>query len=99
MAIERYSRADLRERADQRGALAAVVQARRLSLGLRQDELADLAGCSTRFVHDLEAGKQTLQLAKVVEVLDALGLHLSVAEGGAEGVAVDGRLRGEFGLD
>ena len=47
---QRKSHADLRERAHERGALAAVVIGRREELGLRQDELAELADCSVRFV-------------------------------------------------
>lgn len=39
--------------------LAEAVRARRLRLGLRQEELAELAGCSTRFVHTVEAGNLT----------------------------------------
>ena len=66
---------------DQPAALARDVQARRRSLGLTQASLADLAGVSTRFVHDVEAGKQTVQLDKVLAVLGALGLHLSVQPG------------------
>ncbi len=85
MAKQRKSRVRLHERADQRGPLAAVVLGRREALGLRQEELADLAGCSPRFVHDLEAGKATAQLDKVLDVLESLGLHLSVVEGAAGG--------------
>lgn len=58
--------------------LAEVVRARRAELGLRQDELADLAGVSTRFVHSLEAGKPTVQLDRVTAVLEVLGLELAV---------------------
>ncbi len=58
--------------------LAKVVRERRAELGLRQDELADLAGVSTRFVHTLEAGKPTVQLDRVRAVLEVLGLELAV---------------------
>ena len=61
--------------------LAKDVRARRKSLGLTQADLADLAGASTRFVHDLEAGKETVQLDKVLVVLAALGLHLRIQLG------------------
>lgn len=81
MARQRMSRADPRERADQRGLLAAAVFARRQQLRLRQEELADLADCSIHFIHGLEAGKTTLQLNKVLDVLDALGLGLALADG------------------
>ncbi|MBM7520548.1 type II toxin-antitoxin system Y4mF family antitoxin [Nocardioides nitrophenolicus] len=63
------------------GHLAAQVRARRAVLRLRQDELADLAGVSERFVHALEKGKRTVQLDKVVAVLNALGLHLEIHRG------------------
>ena len=72
---------DPHERATERGVLAAVAVARRLELGLRQDELAELAEVSPRFVYNVEAGKQSLQLDKVAAVLEALGLHLTVERG------------------
>lgn len=55
----------------------AVRQERERS-GLRQDELALVAGVSTRVVHQIEHGKPTSRLDSVVSVLDALGLQLSV---------------------
>lgn len=58
--------------------LGSVVRQRRRELGLRQDELADLAGVSTRFVHTLEAGKPSVQMDRVVAVLEVLGLELAV---------------------
>lgn len=54
------------------------VRERRRELSLRQDELAELAGVSTRFVHTLEAGKPSVQLDRVARVLDVLGLELVV---------------------
>lgn len=65
---------------------AEAVRARRRHLGLRQDELADLAGVSERFVYALETGKPTVQLDKVVAVLSALGLHLEVRPGARPGI-------------
>lgn len=47
--------------------------ARRGELGLRQDEVADLAGVSTRFAHTLESGKPNVHLDRVEAVLDVLG--------------------------
>ena len=60
--------------------LSGEVRARRAQLKLRQEELADLAGVSERFVYALENGKQTVQLDKVLAVLNALGLHLEMVE-------------------
>lgn len=66
--------------------LVEVVRARRRQLGLRQDELADLADVSERFVYALEHGKTTVQLDKVLAVLAALGLHLDVQRGTDGGI-------------
>lgn len=63
------------------GSLASSVRARRRQLKLRQDELADLAGVSERFVYALENGKTSVQLDKVLAVLSALGLHLELHRG------------------
>lgn len=68
-------RADTHDRAHD---VAGAVAERRRALGLRQEDLADLADVSHRFVQALEAGKPTVRLDKVVAVLDALGLELSV---------------------
>jgi y4mF family transcriptional regulator len=60
--------------------LGHLVTARRKALGLRQEDLADLAGVSHRFVQALEAGKETVRLDKVLAVLDALGWRPAVVE-------------------
>jgi len=61
-----------------RTGLASVVRERRRRLDLRQEDLADLAGVSLRFVQALEAGKATVQLDRVEAVLEVLGLRLTV---------------------
>lgn len=58
--------------------LASTVRLRRRELGLRQDEAADLAGVSERFVREVEHGKASLRWDKVQQLLDALGLELQV---------------------
>ena len=68
-------KADVHDRAHLVG---QAVADRRRALGLRQEDLADLAEVSHRFVQALEAGKPTVRLDKVVAVLDALGLELTV---------------------
>jgi y4mF family transcriptional regulator len=60
-------------------ALGHQLRERRRSLRLTQDELADLAGCSPRFVRALETGKPSVRLDKVLDVLDVLGLDLLLA--------------------
>lgn len=61
--------------------LAAAVRRRRAELGLRQAEVAELAGCSERFLHTLEHGKTSLRLDKVLDVLEVLGLGMAVVPG------------------
>jgi y4mF family transcriptional regulator len=61
--------------------LGEAVRNRRRELGLRQAEVADLSGCSQRFVHTVEQGKPTLRLDKLLEVLEVLGLGLEVVPG------------------
>jgi y4mF family transcriptional regulator len=58
--------------------LGAQVSTRRQQLRLGQEELAELAGVSVRFVRDLEHGKITVRLDKVECILDALGLAMTV---------------------
>jgi y4mF family transcriptional regulator len=45
---------------------------------LRQDELAAAAGVGTRFIVDLEGGKETAEIGKVITVLSALGCELAI---------------------
>jgi HTH-type transcriptional regulator/antitoxin HipB len=75
-----------REVAMSESELAAAVRARRTALSLRQEELADLAGVSERFVYALERGKQTVQFDKLLAVLNALGLHLEIHRGADGGI-------------
>jgi y4mF family transcriptional regulator len=58
--------------------IGAVVREARLARGLRQDQLAAAAGVGVRFLIELERGKPTVRLAKVLAVLDALGCRLQV---------------------
>lgn len=55
----------------------AIREARRAQ-GLRQEELAGVAGVGVRFIVELEAGKPTIQLQKALAVISALGLVLSI---------------------
>lgn len=59
--------------------LGIATRDRRRALGLRQEELADLAGVSIRFIHSLEHGKSTMRLDKVLAVFGVLGLDLTVS--------------------
>jgi y4mF family transcriptional regulator len=74
----------MHERASQAADLARAVRARREELGIRQDELADLAGCSSRFVHAVEHAKASVQLDKLLALLGVLGFELAVRPGRGE---------------
>ncbi|MFM7733745.1 MAG: type II toxin-antitoxin system Y4mF family antitoxin [Cyanobium sp.] len=53
--------------------LGAALRAERKALKLTQADLALAAGVGLRFVVELEAGKPTVQLMRVLRVIDALG--------------------------
>ena len=57
----------------------AIVRARRKELGYSQHQLADYCGCGTRFISDLENGKDTIQLGKALDVAAMLGLNAYLA--------------------
>jgi y4mF family transcriptional regulator len=61
------------------GDLGAVVRAVRREAGIDQATAAGLAGVGTRFLGDVERGKPTLRLGLVLQVLERLGLELTVA--------------------
>lgn len=58
--------------------IGAIVRGVRKASGLRQDELAGASGVGVRFVVDLEAGKPTVQLGRVLQVLAALGCSIEI---------------------
>ena len=53
--------------------LGQALRTARKQLGLTQPQLALAAGVGVRLIVELEAGKPTLQLEKVLQVIDALG--------------------------
>lgn len=58
--------------------IGRIIRDERKELGLRQDELAAASGVGLRFVVELERGKPTVQLDKVLAVLGALGCDLQI---------------------
>jgi transcriptional regulator with XRE-family HTH domain len=57
-------------------ALGALVRAVRIAQGFRRDELAAATGLSPKFISQVEAGKETAQLGKVLQLLAELGIEL-----------------------
>jgi len=54
----------------------------RASQGATQAEFAALCGVGTRFISDLENGKATAELGKVLVVIQSLGLELHLQSRG-----------------
>lgn len=57
--------------------LGGVVRATRKRLGLNQQAFADLAGVGRRFISELEAGKPSLEIERVIRCCLAAGIDLS----------------------
>ncbi len=66
--------------------LGTVVREQRKRLALRQLDIAGLGNTGNRFIVDLESGKPTLQLQKVLDVMDLLGLEVVVRPKAARGL-------------
>ena len=58
--------------------LGAIVRAQRKHLALKQLDIAGLGNTGNRFIVDLENGKPTVQLQKVLDIMALLGLELVV---------------------
>ena len=56
------------------------VRQTRQQLGLTQPQLALAVGVGIRLIVDLEAGKPTVRLDKVLQVLSGLGLALQISD-------------------
>lgn len=59
--------------------LGLLVRRERKAQNLKQAELAAVSGVGVRFIVDLEAGKPTLQLGKVLQVITTLGCEVQIA--------------------
>lgn len=62
--------------------IGKAIRSRRKELGYTQAFLASYAGVSTSFLSDLENGKETVQINKLMEVLSLLGMDLCVMRRG-----------------
>lgn len=58
--------------------LGIAIRAVRKSQGLRLDDTAGSAGVGHVFLRQVERGKETVQLGRVLQVLDELGIHLTI---------------------
>lgn len=58
--------------------LGTRIKVRRKELGITQAYLAAISGTGIRFIIELEQGKPTVQLNKVLDVLSALNLTMNI---------------------
>lgn len=65
--------------------LGRLIREQRKRQGLRQTDLAAIIGASHVFVGDVEKGKPSVQLGRVLRLLDELGLELHLSVPDAEG--------------
>ena len=63
---------------DQASDIGAYVRAVRKAQGLRQDDLAALAGTSYVVLGNVERGKDTVQLGRVFELLRQLAIQVQL---------------------
>lgn len=64
--------------------ISSVIKKRRKSLKLTQADCAAFCGVGNRFFSELENGKQSLHLGKVLQVLQTLRLKIRISENGAD---------------
>jgi y4mF family transcriptional regulator len=58
--------------------IGQMVRESRKRLGVTQKDLALTSGTGLRFVIDLEKGKETCQIGKVLTVLQTLGIQIAL---------------------
>lgn len=59
-------------------AIGQIIRENRKRLGVTQQDLALTSGTGLRFVIDLEKGKETCQIGKVLTVLQTLGIQIAL---------------------
>jgi HTH-type transcriptional regulator/antitoxin HipB len=69
--------------------MGEALRTRRKKLGLTQQALAELAGVGVVLVIELEKGKSTVRLDRLMALLSALGLQLRLEFGGG-GMVIGG---------
>ncbi len=59
--------------------IGKLIRETRQALGMRQNELASVAGLSTRSLSNIENGKSSAQLGLVLNTLSALGISMTLS--------------------
>jgi y4mF family transcriptional regulator len=77
-ALPKGNSLDLNDTVRTSADLGRIVREQRRACGLRQIDLAGIGNTGNRLIVDIEKGKPTVQLQKVLDLLDLLGLELVV---------------------
>ena len=68
------------DRIDNISQIGKIIREKRKSMKLTQKDLADLCNLGTRFISELENGKKTLEVNKVLKVINGVGLNINVSQ-------------------
>jgi HTH-type transcriptional regulator / antitoxin HipB len=58
--------------------LGRIIRFKRKEIGVRQEIAAGMAGVGTKFLSQLENGKETAELGKALQVLRKMGLEVYI---------------------
>jgi HTH-type transcriptional regulator / antitoxin HipB len=58
--------------------LGRIIRHKRKEIGVRQEVAAGMAGVGTKFLSQLENGKETAELGKTLQVLRKMGLEVYI---------------------
>ena len=72
--------------------IASQIKILRKKNGLTQIEFAKRAGVGLRFLRELEQGKATIRMDKLMQVLDFLGYHLELKRNESQDIKERGRI-------
>lgn len=64
--------------------LGSQIKVLRKKIGLTQVEFAKRAGVGLRFLRELEQGKTTVRMDKLIQVLEFLGYHFEIIKNGPQ---------------
>ncbi len=64
--------------------IGRIVRKKRKFIGFTQAETAGMCNVGARFLSELENGKATLQVGKVLHVLASLGLAITISDRAGE---------------
>ncbi len=63
---------------DELTAISHAIRNRRRLLKLNQDDLAELAGISQRYLYSIETGQANPSLETLIKIIDVLGLRIEI---------------------